>query len=173
MRRHLLLAGLLLATACAGRPRPGGVPVSPLVGQRLEVVARDLQDREVRIHAEAGMVRVVDFWATWCEPCREQLPFLDRLARDHAHEGLAVYAVAFDEDRAAVERFLAELPVSFEVLWEKGGGELSERLEVTRLPMTLLVDRGGVVREVHLGYDAAEGRKIEAAVRALLAPAAP
>lgn len=171
MRRPLLLAGLL-AAACAG-PRPVGRPVSPLVGQRLEVAARDLQDREVRIHAEAGKVRVVDFWATWCEPCREQLPFLDRLARDYADEGLAVYAVAFDEDRAAVERFLAEAPVSFEVLWEKGGGALSERLEVTRLPMTLLVDRAGVVREVHLGYDAAEGEKIEAAVRALLVPEGP
>jgi thiol-disulfide isomerase/thioredoxin len=165
MRCGSLLLVMLVA-ACAG-PRLASSP-SPLVGQHLEVAVRDLEDREVRIHGD-GKVRVVDLWATWCEPCREQLPFLDRLAREYREEGLSVYAIAFDEDRAAVERFLAETPLSLDVLWEKGGGALSERLEVTRLPTTLLLDRAGIVREVHLGYDAAEGEKIEAAVRALLA----
>ncbi|WP_242345403.1 TlpA family protein disulfide reductase [Anaeromyxobacter terrae] len=167
MRRALLLLGLL-ATACAGgRPAPSR---SPLIGQRADLTAEDLAGREVRVEdASGGKVRVIDFWASWCEPCREQLPLLDRLARDYGAQGLAVYGVAFDEDRAMVEAFLSGTPVSFPVLWDRGGGRLSAPFSISRLPTTLLVDRAGVVRSVHLGYDVAEGRKLEGEVRKLLA----
>lgn len=163
--RALLLAVVLLA--CAGSRQ--GFLSSPLVGRTVEVAAEDLKGRAVRLDFAAGRVRVVDFWATWCDPCRDQLPFLDRLSTDYGPQGLSVYAISFDEDRAALERFLEETPVSFEILWDKGGAALSDRLEVTRLPTTLLVDRKGVVREVHLGFDRREEERLEAAVRRLLA----
>lgn len=166
LRRTVALAGLL-AAACAGS-RPV-LPGSPLVGKPVDVTAPTLEGVEVRVQAHAGKVRIVDFWASWCDPCREQLPFLDRLARTYEADGLFVYAVSFDEDRAALERFLEEAPVSFPVLWDKGGAALSERLEVTRLPTTLLVDREGVVRGVHLGFAPEEERKLEDAIRRLLA----
>lgn len=167
MRRALVLLGLL-ASACAGA-RPAARGPSPLVGRPAEVVAEDLSGRQVRVADAAGKVRVIDFWASWCDPCREQLPALDRLAREHGPSGLEVYGVAFDEDRAMVEAFLAHTPVSFPVLWDRGGEQLSARFEITRLPTTLLVDRAGIVRSVHLGYDEAEGRKLEDEVRRLLA----
>lgn len=166
MRRALPIALLLASFACAG-PRSASRP-STLVGQRVDVVALDLHDRSVRVTADDGRVRVLDFWATWCEPCRDQLPFLDRLARKYADQGLYVAAVSFDEDRASLDAFLEETPVSFPVLWDKGGSALAERLEVTRLPTTLLIDRAGKVREVHLGFDPAEEEGIEEAVRGLL-----
>jgi len=171
VRRTAALAGLL--AACAGA-RPVPAP-SPLVGKPVDVAAETLGGAEVRVGAHQGKVRVVDFWASWCDPCREQLPFLDRLARTYEADGLFVYAVSFDEDRAALERFLEDAPVSFPVLWDKGGAALSERLAVTRLPTTLLVDRAGVVREVRLGFAPEEERKLEDAVRRLLAepPATP
>lgn len=160
------LAASLLLAACATSRQ--GLRPSPLVGRSIEVAALDLAGREARIPA-GGRVRVVDFWATWCDPCREQLPFLDRLAAEYGEQGLSVYGVSFDEDRAALERFLEHTPVSFDVLWDKGGEALAERLELTRLPTTLLVDRRGVVREVHLGYERSEEPRIEAAVKRLLA----
>lgn len=167
MPRWPLLLVAALSVGCATpRPTPRS---SPLVGKSIEVAAPDLGGQEVRVHAAHGQVRVVDFWATWCDPCRDQLPFLDRLSIAYAGQGLRVYAVSFDEDRGALERFLDEAPVSFPVLWDKGGEALSERLEVTRLPTTLLLDREGRVREVHLGFDPSETKKLEDAVRALLA----
>ncbi len=167
MCRTLVVVSVLAAVACAGS-RPAWHP-SPLVGKRVDVVAQDLYGREVRVAFAEGKVRVVDFWATWCDPCRDQLPFLDRLSRDYGAQGLQVYAVSFDEDRGAVDQFLARTPVSLLVLWDKGGASLSERLELTRLPTTLLVDRQGVIREVHLGFDGGEEPKMEAAVKRLLA----
>lgn len=167
MPRWTLLWVAALSVACAtSRQTPRS---SPLVGKSIEVAAPGLDGREVQVHAAQGDVRVVDFWATWCDPCRDQLPFLDRLSLAYASQGLRVYAVSFDEDRAALEQFLDDQPVSFPVLWDKGGAALSERLEVTRLPTTLLLDRAGRVREVHLGFDPSEARRLEDAVRALLA----
>lgn len=165
MRSAVPLAFLLAVSCATGRAaqRP-----SSLVGKPVQVTAPDLDGREHDVHAEQGKVRVVDFWATWCDPCRDQLPFLDRLAAAYGERGLSVYAVAFDEDRGALERFLLETPVSFTVLWDKGGAALAEPLEVTRLPTTLLVDRRGVVRHVHLGFEKREEARIEAAVRELL-----
>jgi thiol-disulfide isomerase/thioredoxin len=134
----------------------------------VEVTARDLGGREVRVSPGGPKLTVVDFWASWCEPCREQLPFLARLRADYRPRGLEVYAVSFDEDPAAVEEFLARTAVKLPVLWDKGGAALAEPLNVTRLPTTLLIDAAGVVRAVHLGFDQAEGEALERDVRLLV-----
>jgi cytochrome c biogenesis protein CcmG/thiol:disulfide interchange protein DsbE len=158
----------VLALSCAGER--ASRRASPLLGKSVDITARDLEGREVRVSRGGARVAVVDFWATWCEPCREQLPFLDQLADAHRASGVEVYAVSFDEDRAAVEEFLSRTPVSFPVLWDKGGATLAEKLEITRIPTTLVLDASGVVRAVHLGYDRSMGEALDADVRRLLGP---
>jgi thiol-disulfide isomerase/thioredoxin len=168
MRTPLLarILAVALAAACAGS-RPSRS--SSLVGKRVEVTARDLDGHEVRLTPGAAPVTVVDFWATWCTPCHEQLQALAQFAAEVRPLGVEVYAISFDEDRAAVEEFLARTPVRLSVLWDKGGASLAEKLEVTRLPTTVVLDRGGVVRAVHLGFDRAQGAALEREVRGLLA----
>ncbi|HTN54272.1 MAG TPA: TlpA disulfide reductase family protein [Anaeromyxobacter sp.] len=166
MPRTLALLALALS-ACAGPRATGRSPA--LVGKPAALSARDLSGREVTIGPGDGTVRVIDFWATWCEPCRDLLPLLDRFARDYGDQGLSVYGVSFDEDRAQVDEFLRDVPIGFTVLWDKGGARLAERLDIQRLPTTLLVDRKGIVREVHLGYRPEEAGALEAEVRKLLA----
>ncbi len=164
--RRGLLAVAVACAACAG-PRASRQD-SPLVGKSVEMSARDLDGREVRIPGDGARATVVDLWATWCEPCREQLPFLARLAAEYRARGVEVYAVSFDEDRAAVEEFLARTPVNVRVLWDKGGGALAEKLDVARLPTTVVVDRAGIVRAVHLGFDRAGAAALERELRSLL-----
>ena len=165
------LAALLAAAACAtGRP---ALVASPLVGKPVDLSAPDLQGREVSVSAARGKVRVVDFWATWCEPCQEQMPALDRLASDLGGEGLAVYGISMDEDRAQVASWLEANPVGFPILWDRGGGRHAERLDVQRLPTTLVLDRAGLVRFVHQGYLPRNAALLEREVRQLLSEAAP
>lgn len=169
-RARSVLAALLLAGCATGRPT---LAASPLVGKPLDLAAPELAGREVRLGDARGKVRVVDFWATWCDPCRDQLPVLDALARAHEAEGLRVYAVAVDEDRAQVEAFLAAAPLGITVLWDKGGARHTERLDVQRLPTTLVIDRAGLVRYVHQGYDPRNADLLAREVRHLLAEPEP
>lgn len=122
------------------------------VGRVLTLSAPDLDGREIDVGAEQGRVRVVDFWATWCEPCREALPVLDGLARDLGPRGLSVYGVTIDEDRRQIAEFLSRQPVAFPVLWDKGAVRVGQ-YDVTTMPVALLVDRAGVIRHVHQGWD--------------------
>jgi thiol-disulfide isomerase/thioredoxin len=130
--------------------------------------APDLEGRVVDVGAQTGWVRVVDFWATWCEPCREALPALDAMARDLGPRGLAVYAVSIDEDRAKIMQFLEKTPLGFTVLWDEGAVEVA-RFDVKYMPVTLLVDRRGIIRHVRQGWDEGRFRRERQQVEALLA----
>ena len=159
MHRALGLALLALGACATAGPPPR---LSSQVGKRLALVAPDLEGQAVDVGADQGKVRIVDFWATWCEPCKEELPALDALHRELGSRGLAVYGISFDEDPAQIPDFLAQLRVRFRVLWDRGGDQFSGRFEVQRLPTTLVVDRQGVIRFVHEGWSetrAAEQRR--------------
>jgi cytochrome c biogenesis protein CcmG/thiol:disulfide interchange protein DsbE len=160
-------SALLLLAACAGGP--AAHRVSPLLGRPADLAAPDLQGREVRISEGRGRVRVVDFWATWCEPCLDQLVALEALSRAHAALGLQIYAITVDEDLAQVKAYLERSPVRLEVLWDRGGARLAERLDVERLPTTLLVDRSGRIRLVQEGYEPGHAEALDREVRRLLA----
>jgi cytochrome c biogenesis protein CcmG/thiol:disulfide interchange protein DsbE len=138
------------------------------VGARLQLSAPDLDGRDVDVGAAQGKVRVVDFWATWCEPCKEAMPVLDALSRDLAPRGVAVYGISIDEDRAQIAQFLEKTPVSFPVLWDKGAVRV-KRFDVGYMPVTLIVDRAGVIRFVHQGWDEGRARLERKEVEALLA----
>ncbi len=167
---RLPAAVLLAATACA-TARPA-LRAPALAGKSVEIAAEDLSGRSVRLELD-GRVRVVDFWATWCEPCKDQLPHLDGLAQRYGQEGLAVTAVSFDGDRAQLDAFLAQHPVSIPILWDRGGATLSEPLDLQRLPTTLVLDRRGIVRHVHVGFDAASAERLEREIKALLSEPPP
>lgn len=167
MRRTIpLLAAVALAACAPVRPVQRG---SSLLGKPADVVAEDLGGAVVRIANDGARVRVVDFWATWCAPCREQLRVLQRLADAYGARGVAVYAVSFDEDRGMLQAFLEANPVGFPVLWDKGGARLGEPLDVQRLPTTLVLDRDGIVRAADVGFDAGASERLEREVRRALA----
>ncbi len=163
-RIRLLLLALPLLACAAPRARERA---SASVGEPLALVAPDLEGRSVDVGAEAGTVRVVDFWATWCEPCKDAMPVLDRMARDLGPRGLRVYGVSVDDDRQAISAFLRDRPVSFSILWDRGAARLS-RIDASFMPVTLVVDRRGVIRYVDQGWDPERARRQRERVEALL-----
>jgi thiol-disulfide isomerase/thioredoxin len=163
--RAALFMVWLLASCATLQP---GTTASSLVGRPLDAAVTDLQGVPVRLEPH-GQVQVVDFWATWCEPCRDQLPVLDLLSTAYAERGLAVTLISVDEDLAQVQAFADATPLRVRMLWDKGGARLAERLDLQRLPTTLVLDRAGLVRFVHLGYEPEHAVELEAEVRKLLA----
>ena len=102
---------------------------------------------EHRLEDWRGKILVLNFWATWCPPCREEMPLLERLSEEYETKDLAVVAVS-DEPAPEVERYLSENPFRFPVGYLSGSTFLDD---LDARPVTFLIDRNGVVREVKLG----------------------
>ena len=122
--------------------------------------------------AQRGRVVLVDFWASWCEPCRRSFPMLDDLQRRHAAQGLTVVGVNMDEQRADAERFLKEVPVQFSIVFDAGAGT-AERFGLVGMPSSYLIARDGRVLSVHKGLRKSAAQTLEAELRAALAEPAP
>jgi len=120
-----------------------------------------------QLDALRGKVVYLDFWASWCAPCRHSFPFMQRLQRRYADQGLAVVAVNLDQEPALMERFLAEYPSHFPIPLDPQGEE-AERLGLKVMPTSYLIDRQGRLRQVHQGFRDDEAEGIEHALQQLL-----
>ncbi|MCA9693304.1 MAG: TlpA family protein disulfide reductase, partial [Myxococcales bacterium] len=106
-------------------------------------------------------------WASWCAPCREALPRLEGLSQALAERGVVVIGVNVDSDRADAERMLAELPVSFPVVFDEGRG-VADRWAPPKMPSTFVIDQAGAVVYVQAGYAPGDEAALEARIRELL-----
>jgi thiol-disulfide isomerase/thioredoxin len=118
--------------------------------------------------AYRGKVVYLDFWASWCTPCRRSFPWLGRLAREYAGRYLIVIAVNVDQDRYLAEKFLNDTPASFPVVYDPHG-EIATRFKVVGMPSAVLVDRTGRVRFQHSGFSEKKEDEYETHVQTLLA----
>lgn len=125
-----------------------------------------LDGRNHRLSEYRSEVVALAFWASWCGPCREQLPELERMQQARGADGLRVLSVNFDADAPATRDAAAGL--SFPVLADPGG-EAGRLYDVDDLPLVVLVDREGRVRGRYEGSRAARGDELDRQLRALLA----
>ena len=122
----------------------------------------------VSLQAYRGKVLYVDFWASWCVPCRLSMPTLDALHRKHAARGFIVVGVNKDLSLGDAQRFLKRVPVGFPLV-QDGQDALARAFDVKAMPSGYLVDRRGVVRHVHRGFTAETAALLEREIEALLA----
>lgn len=98
-----------------------------------------------------GQVVVVDFWASWCKPCRQSIPWLNELRQRYGNEGLVIIGVNVDADRAEADKFQRDVPIGFDVIYDSQG-KLAEQFAVQGMPTTLVFDRDGKLAHTLLGY---------------------
>jgi thiol-disulfide isomerase/thioredoxin len=117
--------------------------------------------------AYKGRVLVVDFWASWCTPCRRSLPWLNQMRAKYEDRGLVVIGVNVDKQREDAARFLREIPIDFDVVYDPEG-VLAARFGVEGMPSTYIYSRDGDLVARHLGFQNAKRPEYEALLGRLL-----
>ena len=121
----------------------------------------------VDLSAHRGSVVVVDFWASWCEPCAEAMPALERIYQQYRGQGLVVIGVSEDDAEPNAQSFLSRTRVSFPVMLDRNH-TIANRYRPPTMPTSFVIDRRGVVRHVHSGYRAGDAAALERQIRDLL-----
>lgn len=132
-----------------------------------EIGASDMGGNRVTIASLRGNVVIVDFWASWCEPCADSMPVLESLYTRLRGDGLRIVGVSQDRSADNIAPFLRRHPVSFPIVHDAGNA-IAGRYDPPTMPTTYIIDRAGIVRHVHRGFRSGDGDAIEREVRALL-----
>jgi cytochrome c biogenesis protein CcmG, thiol:disulfide interchange protein DsbE len=114
-----------------------------------------------------GRVVYLDFWASWCGPCRQSFPWMEIMKSTYQAQGLEIITINLDRDRAEADKFLAQFHPTFAVRFDPNG-ELAEFYKVRGMPASVLIDRHGVTRFTHVGFRPVDGPVYEAQLRELL-----
>lgn len=139
MRHTITLAIMTLATLLCGTA--GAMKVGDRVP---DFVRPDFANKSIQLSEYRGKLVLLNFWATWCPPCREEMPLFSQWQRDFGTKGLQVLGVSMDDEAASVRQFLAEYPVSYPIVM--GDVALAETFGgVLGLPLSYLIDEQGHV----------------------------
>jgi len=144
IKRGLLAAVLALATSSA---LPVVAPTTPAP----DFTLRAMDGPNMRLQEQRGRVVMINFWATWCGPCRQEMPHLNRLYEKYRASGFVLLGVNVDDDTRNAAEVAAKLGVKFPVLWDTDK-KVSRLYDLATMPSTVLIDRDGKVRYVHRGY---------------------
>lgn len=126
------------------------------------------QQESIKLSTFKGKVVYLDFWASWCVPCRETFPFMNQLREKFAKDGLEIVAVNIDTKRPDADKFLAQIPAEFTILFDAKRA-VAKTYELKGLPTTFLIDRDGNLVSTHLGFQKDRAGELEANIVKALA----
>lgn len=178
---HVVAAALAIASSFAGLTGCGGASAESGDGAAsagdakglINSPAPDFAANSVNgkgraaVKASNGKVLIVDFWATWCEPCKKSFPKLQELFVKYKASGMDLIAVSEDDENSGIPDFGNTFGAKFPLVWDDGKA-IAAKWKPGSMPSTFIVDKKGIVRFVHSGYHDGEEAEIEKEVKSLL-----
>lgn len=167
----ILAAGLALG-ACgegSGAATPEGGGKHPLVGNPAPSFEVDSLNGQGKVSFDKwkGKVVYVDFWATWCEPCKKSFPKYQELYTKYQSSGLEIIAVSVDDENKGIEAFIKQHGAKFPVAWDDGH-KIADQWKPESMPTAFVIDKEGVIRHVHAGYHDGEEAELDKEIKELL-----
>jgi peroxiredoxin len=150
----LFTAGQLQAATATAGPAP-------------DFTLKSNSGKNIKLSELRGQVVMINFWASWCGPCRQEMPLLDQLYQRYQPMGFTLLGVNVEEDSTAADKILKEIPVSFPVLYDNKS-KVSESYQVQAMPSTFLIDRDGKLRYLHKGYKPGTEQDYQQQIRELI-----
>ena len=138
-----------------------------LKGQAPNFTLKSLGGKNLKLSEMAGNVVLINFWASWCGPCREEMPLLNDLHKKYEPLGFTVLGVNVEEDARNARGFLKNFPVDFPVVLDNKN-QVSKKYNVIAMPTTVVVDRDGNMRFLHKGYKPGDEEKYRKMVKKLV-----
>lgn len=121
----------------------------------------------VTLSAFRGDVVMINFWASWCKPCRQEMPLLEQIYQRYKNLGFTLVGVNVDEDQKNADLILKNIPVSFPIAYDQQD-KVSNKYGLEGMPNTVFVDRNGNIRHVHTGYVPGDEQSYDEQIRLLI-----
>jgi cytochrome c biogenesis protein CcmG/thiol:disulfide interchange protein DsbE len=122
---------------------------------------------DLNLEKHVGKVVVLDFWASWCVPCRRSFPWMNAMQDKYAQDGLVIIAVNVDREVENAAAFLAEYPANFEIVYDPDA-VLAKAYDIQVMPSSFVIDRNGETIEQHSGFKVKKQDEYEAVIRSAL-----
>ena len=122
---------------------------------------------QVSLAQYKGQVVMINFWASWCGPCRQEMPLLESIYKKYSKMGFTMIGVNVEPDSNAANEWLKQTPVSFPILYDKDS-KVSKLYDVSGMPSTVIIDRSGKLRMLHRGYKPGDENEYLDSIRALV-----
>jgi peroxiredoxin len=123
--------------------------------------------QQVSLTQYKGQVVMINFWASWCGPCRQEMPLLESIYRKYNKMGFTLLGVNVEPDSQAANQWLKQTPVSFPILYDKDS-KVSKLYDVAGMPSTVIIDRSGKLRMLHRGYKPGDEDEYLDSIRTLI-----
>lgn len=122
-----------------------------LSGKAPDFTLKSNSGKNLKLSEQRGDVVMINFWASWCGPCRQEMPLLDAMYKKYKKLGFTIWGVNIEPDSSSAKKLLKDIHVSFPILFDTEN-KVSKSYNVTAMPSTVLVDRNGNLRYLHKGY---------------------
>lgn len=163
----IAIAVILAALTAATQAQNLNAAACPMTGPaHLDFTLKDLNGKEVRLSAYKGKVIVLNFWATWCAPCRIEIPGFKDLYNRYRRRGVEVIGIAVDEPVSTVEPYAREMKMNYPVLIEQERHDVHDAYGLVGLPTTIIINRDGTICRRHVGFT--RKATLEESIRRLL-----